>query len=128
MATASDATPLRWHLSTPIIWLLGIPHFMPLLGVYALLGGKEHAFPLMAGALAVTGCIAGLFQSFSAGPRALLITPVSFFLGYAPAPYLIFGKSADARVSFHTAMLITLLTSTLCIMAGQWLLSRSNDR
>jgi hypothetical protein len=128
MARTSDSAFPLWPLSTPLIWVLGIPHFIPLLGVYVLLGGKEHGFVLMAGALAVTGCFAGLIQSLIVGPRALLITPLSFFLGYFPGPYLIFERRGSANVDFNMVMLITFLSSIFCVMAGQLLLGHRKDR
>jgi hypothetical protein len=127
MARTSDSALPFWPLSTPLIWVLGIPHFIPLLGVYMLIGGKEHGFVLMAGALAVTGCFAGLIQALIVGPRALLITPLSFFLGYLPGPYLFFEWGGSATAAFSTVMLITFLSSIFCVMAGQMLLLRRKD-
>ncbi|HEY0092730.1 MAG TPA: hypothetical protein VGB96_00330 [Archangium sp.] len=115
--------PLRWYVTAPVIWALGLPHFFPLLGLYVFLGGRQ-ALPLMLGALAATGCFAGIIEALAVSAWALLITPVSFFLGFAPGPYLIFGgEPGSPRPSFNTAMLMTLVTSTICVTAGQWLLS-----
>lgn len=53
----------------------------------------------------------------------MLITPVSFFLGYAPGAYLLFGAPVDDKAPFTTVLGITLLTSVFCISVGQWVLS-----
>jgi hypothetical protein len=128
MASPSDIRAPYWLKSSPLLLMLGLPHFVPLLGVYVLLGGKERGFQLMALGLAVTGLFVGFIQSLSVGPRALLITPLSFVLGYLPGPYLIFRTpESDALFDFDVVMLTTLLSATVCITAGQWVLSRRSS-
>ncbi len=127
MALTSDTRSTYWPLSSLIVLVLGVPHFVPLLGVYALLGGKEHAFQLMAFGLAATGGFVGFIQSLIVGPRALLITPVSFFLGYLPGPYLIFGRGPGTDAPFESVMITTLLSATVCITLGQLMLSRRSS-
>jgi hypothetical protein len=124
MSAGSNQEPLRWYLTAPVIWVFGIPHFIPLLGVYMLLGGtNEGAFLLMMAGLAATGCLLGIVEAFIVSPWALLVTPVSFVLGYAPTPYLMFGRGSNSPTSFGTVVLVTFLTSTFCVTVGQWLLS-----
>ena len=123
MALSSDTNSSSWPLNSLLLLALGLPHFL-FMGIYVLLGGKEHAFQLMMVGLAATGGFVGFIQSLSVGPRALLITPVSFFLGYLPSAYFILGKSPRSEDLDSTAMLVMLLSSTLCILAGQLMLSR----
>ena len=91
-------------------------------------GNSRDALLLMQGALFATGCFAGFIQALVVSRWALLITPVTFFLGYAPGARFIFGGKPGSEVPFGTAMLITFVTSILSVTAGQWLLSRLSHR
>jgi hypothetical protein len=105
------------------LWALGIPHIVPMLGVYALMGATpEGAFFLMMGGLAATGGLVGFAQAFIISPWALLITPVSFVLGYAPMPWLTFLSPLRQSLSFGTIAMVTLSTSMFCVAVGQMLL------
>jgi hypothetical protein len=129
MSPTAERAPFRWHLSAAAIWALGIPHFFPLLGVYAMLGGNSRdALLLLQGALFATGCFAGFIQALIVSRWALLITPVTFYLGYSPGARFIFGGKTLSEASFGTAILLTLVTSILAVTAGQWLLSRVSHR
>lgn len=108
-------------LSAFILWIPGSVHVFPLLGVYMLMFNKAWPNAMLAG-FALTGLGLGLIQSFMRGPRALLFTPASFLAGWAPLPLLIAGDAP-----FIAAAALTLLTSTGCMVLGQWALASANS-
>ncbi|WP_223635917.1 hypothetical protein [Corallococcus sp. EGB] len=111
----------RWMLSAFLVWLPGLVHVFPLLGVYMLMFNKAYALALFAG-LALTGLALGLIQGLTRGLRALWLTPASFLAGWTPLPLLM---AVDAP--FGVAWPLTLFTSAACVGLGQWML-RSEAR
>lgn len=111
----------RWVLTAFLVWLPGLVHVFPLLGVYMLMFNKAYAFGLFVG-FALTGLALGLIQGLTRGPRALWLTPATFLAGWTPLPLLM---AVDAP--FNVAWTLTLFTSAACVGLGQWML-RSEDR
>jgi hypothetical protein len=126
MAQTSSARSLfGWPVQTLLIVIAGTPNIVPLLGVYALLGGTNQGARLaMMIGLAATGLGAGLIQSaFLQDIRALFVTAPALFLGYLPAPLLIFAPG-ERSPRFETVMLIVGVTSFCVVGASQWALAR----
>ncbi|GMT98261.1 hypothetical protein KH5H1_23800 [Corallococcus caeni] len=111
----------RWSSAAVFIWLFGIPHFFPLLGVYMLMFNKQ--FPLgMALGFTVTGLFLGLVQCFWRGFKALLITPVFFILAYAPIPLVL--NLVQSHMFMGSLAVFAVPWSCCVILLGQWLLDR----
>lgn len=111
----------RWSSAAVYIWLFGIPHFFPLLGVYMLMFNKQ--FPQgMALGFAITGFFLGLVQCFWRGFKALLITPVFFSLAFAPIPLAL--DLVQSRMSFVSLAVFSVPWSCCVVLMGQWLLDR----
>ncbi|WP_147442022.1 hypothetical protein [Corallococcus exercitus] len=114
-------SPSRWLLTAFLIWLPGLVHVFPLLGVYMLMFNKAYALALFVG-FALTGVALGLIQGLTRGTRALWLTPASFLAGWTPLPLLM-----ALNAPFNVAWTLTLFTSAGCVGWGQWML-RSEAR
>ncbi|MBN8226590.1 hypothetical protein JYK02_03605 [Corallococcus macrosporus] len=118
---ASSPSSHRWMLTAFLVWLPGLVHVFPLLGVYMLMFNKAYALALFVG-FALTGLALGLIQGLTRGPRALWVTPASFVVGWSPLALLM-----ALNAPFNVAWTLTLFTSAGCVGLGQWML-RSEDR
>lgn len=114
-----------WFITTLLIVMAGIPNFVPLLGVYALLGGTSRGAQVaMMMGLAATGFFTGLLHSaILRDVRALFCTATGLFLGYLPAPFLIFAKG-QGGLSFSTIHLIVGVSAFCVVGVSQGVLMR----
>lgn len=115
-------SPNRWMLTAFLLWLPGLVHVFPLMGVYALMFGRSFPLMMLTG-LAVTGLALGAIQALvrdPRDPRALLITPASFLVGWSPLALLM-----GAEASFPAVAVLTLVSSAGCALLGQWMLRPS---
>ncbi|MBZ4333058.1 MULTISPECIES: hypothetical protein [unclassified Corallococcus] len=106
----------RWMLTAFLVWLPGLVHVFPLLGVYMLMFNKAYGLALFVG-FALTGLALGLIQALTRGLRALWVTPASFVAGWSLLPLLM---TLDAP--FGVAWTLTLFTSAGFVALGQWML------
>jgi hypothetical protein len=123
--TSSSGSLFGWSITTLLIVVAGAPNIVPLLGVYAMMGGTTAgARGLMVVGLAATGIGVGLIQSaFIQDLRALLCTAPALFLGYLPAPLLIFVPGGGTP-PFDTVCLIVAACAFCLVGASQWVLMR----
>ncbi|WP_120557744.1 hypothetical protein [Corallococcus aberystwythensis] len=111
--------PNRWMLSSFLIWVPGLVHIFPFMGVYALMFDRSFPVMMLLG-LTLTGLALGVIQALvrdPRDPRALWITPASFFVGWSPLALLM-----DADASILLVGALTLASSIGCVALGQWML------